>query len=89
MDNMRMHTLRFRSVLLVAVLAFAPLRSRAQDVPTPQNDVAQQLADQLATNAALKERIEQLQAALQKDVCADPSESEALLKRATMPRVAR
>jgi hypothetical protein len=75
-------------VLLVAILATAPLRSRAEETPPAHEALAEQLTAQLATNEALKQRIEQLEQMLKGDVCADPAAAEALLKLDATPAAA-
>ena len=73
---------------MLARLAFAaivsfgtlPERAAAQQAPAGSSEALEQkLKEALATNEALKERIQKLEEMLKRDVCADPAAAEALL----------
>lgn len=62
-------------VMVLGVLA-AALPAAAQDA---EQDLKAQLEKQLALNEALQNRIAEIEAMLEKDVCANQAEAEALL----------
>ena len=79
--NVMMSRIGLIALIVGVFFVFAPDSGLAQ---TAKKTLEQQLAEQQATNEALRQRIAKIEAVLEKGVCDNP-EAAALLKESSVP----